>query len=148
MTMSGPLLLALRIILALSLYVFLGWAIWILWRDLNYQSKSLSDLFLPAITLTRKDIDPNEPLTFSSPELTIGRDPACDIFFQDKTISAQHARISFHHNHWWIEDLNSRNGTMLNSESVLEPLVLTSGDALKCGQIDFEVMIGATDVTS
>ncbi|MFU8774027.1 MAG: FHA domain-containing protein, partial [Anaerolineales bacterium] len=55
---------------------------------------------------------------------------------------AQHARLSFHHNQWWIEDMGSKNGTFLNQQFVATPLVVTSGDELLFGQVRIIVMLG------
>ena len=75
------------------------------------------------------------------PELTIGRDPACNCVISDSTVSAQHARLVFRQGQWWVEDLRSTNGTYLNQELVLDPLVITSGDHLRCGQAQFVITI-------
>ena len=69
----------------------------------------------------------------------MGRDPASDLYIEDKTISARHAKLSYHHGQWWVEDLRSTNGTFLNDEPVQEPLVLASGDRLRFGQVQWQV---------
>ena len=48
----------------------------------------------------------------------IGRDTHCDLSVMDEALSAHHARITFHHGQWWLEDLNSTNGTFLNREKL------------------------------
>jgi pSer/pThr/pTyr-binding forkhead associated (FHA) protein len=57
------------------------------------------------------------------------------VCFGDDTVSARHARLSYHHNQWWVEDLQSRNGTYLNDERVSVPTVIVSGDELRYGQV-------------
>ncbi len=42
---------------------------------------------------------------FIQAEVTIGRDPACECPVADEAVSARHARLSYHHNQWWLEDL-------------------------------------------
>jgi pSer/pThr/pTyr-binding forkhead associated (FHA) protein len=140
--MSGPVFLILRLILVLSLYAFLGWALWTIWRDLKRQSQGLLTWQAPPITLLRQTEQAFVPLHFSASEILIGRDPLCDCCLDDKTVSADHARLSYHHNQWWIEDLQSRNGTFLNQEPVSTPVVVTSGDDLRVGQVSFIVEIG------
>jgi len=46
--------------------------------------------------------------------LTIGRNPASDICIADGSVSREHAQISYVNNAWTIEDLGSRNGTLLD----------------------------------
>jgi pSer/pThr/pTyr-binding forkhead associated (FHA) protein len=57
----------------------------------------------------------------------------CDIPLPDETVSARHARLTYHHGQWWLEDLGSTNGTHLNDELLSVPTVLTSGDEIRCG---------------
>ncbi len=55
--------------------------------------------------------------------LTIGRDPKCDVCIDDGSVSRRHAQVSYISGQWWLEDLGSSNGTLLNgaliSKSVL-----------------------------
>ena len=140
--MSGPILLALRIAIAAALYAFLGWGLWLLWRDLRRQSHLLGAAVNPALMMTRQGSDPPVIYRFTSPEVTIGRDTTCECRLDDPIISARHARLSFHHSQWWIEDLHSRNGTFLNDEPVRSQVVVTSGDSLRCGTLVFLLTIG------
>ena len=78
---------------------------------------------------------------FTALEAKLGRDPASDLVLEDKTISAQHARLTYHHRQWWIEDLRSTNGTYLNEEPVTAPIVLTDGDHLRLGGLVFQVQL-------
>lgn len=143
--MSGQILLVLRIILAAALYIFLGWALLTLWQDLKHQSKSLVNRQPIPITLLRRINDGAKSYSFTTPEITIGRDPACDYPLDDKTVSAQHTRLYYRHSQWWVEDLRSTNGTFLNQEPVSTPLVLTAGDQLRCGEVVFTISIGESE---
>jgi hypothetical protein len=140
--MSGLILLLLRIALAISLYAFLGWGLYTLWQDLKEQASTLVSRQPPPITLSGLLAVESGPYRFITPEITIGRDPACDCTLDDQTVSAQHTRLSFHQGQWWVEDLRSTNGTFLNQESVVAPLVITNGDELRCGQVVFSISIG------
>ncbi len=51
-------------------------------------------------------------------EITIGRDPASDIFLNDITVSRRHARIFFEKNEAFIEDLGSLNGIFVDGKRV------------------------------
>ncbi len=140
--MSGPVVLVLRILLAVSLYAFLAWAFVSLWRDIKQQGALLAARKVPPISLSiaRGESSPQER-HFIQSEVTIGRDPACECPVDDESISARHARLSFHHNQWWLEDLDSTNGTQLNQEKLAMPTVIISEDEFKCGDTRFVISL-------
>jgi pSer/pThr/pTyr-binding forkhead associated (FHA) protein len=141
--MSGSIVLALRLIMALALYSFLGWAIYLLWRDINRQGKSIAGRRVPNIGITMQPASGNQTeMHFSQPELIMGRDPGCDIpILGDDTVSTRHAQLSYHHGQWWVKDLASTNGTLLNQTQIKMPTVITSGDEIKCGNVQLLVNI-------
>ena len=139
--MSGPILLILRLLMALALYAFLGMVFLILWRDMKRQSELLSYRKVPTIKLENLSKGNAETYQFNTSEVSIGRDPASDCHLIDDTVSANHAQLSYHHHNWWLEDLGSKNGTYLNQENADETLVLTSGDQIRCGQVILLVSI-------
>jgi hypothetical protein len=142
--MSGPVLLILRVVLAVSLYAFLGLAFYLVWRDLREQVQISASRKPQTLTLCRHVGNEILTLSFYLAEIIIGRDPACDFILEDSTVSAQHTRLLFRQGHWWVEDLRSTNGTYLNQEPVTSPLVVTSGDDLRCGQITLSISLGET----
>ena len=99
--MSAPFLLVLRIGLTLSLYAFISWALFMLWRSLREQSQVLATRKTPSITLSIL-AENAEALNkeFNQPEITIGRDPHCEISLESETVSALHARLTYHHGQW------------------------------------------------
>jgi pSer/pThr/pTyr-binding forkhead associated (FHA) protein len=132
--MSGPVVLVLRLLLTVSLYAFLVWAFMSLWRDIKLQSSIMAARFIPPINLTfARDNQISQMRHFVQAEVTIGRDPACEFPVEDDAISARHARLSYHHNQWWLEDLGSTNGTLINHEKLAIPTVVISGDEFRCG---------------
>jgi len=142
--MSGIVVLILRILIDILLFGFLAWAMLTIWRDLKAQSQSLSAPDIPTITLTRvrEDEAGEESQPFvNQAEVTIGRSALSDYPIADDTVSARHARLSYHHNQWWVEDLQSTNGTFLNDERVSVPTVIVSGDELLCGQVSLIIKL-------
>lgn len=127
--------------MVLALYGFLAWALWTLWLDMRAQGAWMVSSRLPTLRLSWDDGGSARTLELSAPEGIIGRDPASDLRVDDETVSARHARLSYHHAQWWIEDLNSRNGTFVNGQVVAEAVVLTSGDELRCGRVVMRVHI-------
>ena len=134
--MSGPIVLALRVLLALALYLFLGLALWMLWQDLRRTVLKAADRKVPLIRLEiQTDHQTPRVSAFSQPQVLLGRDPACDVSLTDASVSARHALLSFHHGQWWLDDLGSSNGTLLNHEKLETATVLTAGDEIECGRV-------------
>ncbi len=140
--MSGVLLLVIRLIAAIVLYTFVGWAFFLLWKELRQQTSIFENRQIPPLSLVVNSGDSNNPALFHQTEIVIGRDPNCDFTIQDELVSARHARIAYHHAQWWIEDLSSRNGTKLNQDPILTPTVIISGDLLQCGKTAVQIRIG------
>jgi pSer/pThr/pTyr-binding forkhead associated (FHA) protein len=137
---SASLLLAMRVLMALTLYGFLTWCFVTMWRDLQQQAQNLAKQRVPPLRIALiGDKTASEELRFTAPEITIGRHPSCEWMLPNDTVSSRHARLVFHHDQWWLEDLDSRNGTFLNGEAVGAPAVLTNQDNIRCGQVSFSV---------
>ena len=71
----------------------------------------------------------------------IGTDPnSCDIVFHDTSVSRQHARISVtNEEQIFIEDLNSRNGTLVDGESLKAKKLLPPNIVVTLGTTSFIV---------
>jgi phosphoserine phosphatase RsbU/P len=66
-------------------------------------------------------------------ELVIGRDATCDVPLEDASTSRRHARLFRDANGaYWIEDLRSKNGTLLNGQPVTTSPV-GDGDQITVG---------------
>ena len=146
--MSAPFVLALRVLLAVSLYAFLGWALFTLWYELRSHGALLAAKKIPGINLTIQ-IEEQLPFQqyFTQAEILLGRDAHCDIPLPDDTVSVRHARLSYHHGQWWLEDLGSTNGTRLNNDKVAIPTVVINGDQVECGKASITINLG-TDSTN
>jgi pSer/pThr/pTyr-binding forkhead associated (FHA) protein len=139
--MSGVFVLVVRSLVSLSLYVFLGTALYIIWQELRTQSELARATQIPVLTISPINDGDINPVEFTIPEVIIGRDPACSFSIQDETVSSRHARMSYHHNQWWVEDLGSTNGSYLNDDRVYTPTVVISGDEIRCGQIILKILV-------
>jgi pSer/pThr/pTyr-binding forkhead associated (FHA) protein len=73
----------------------------------------------------------------------IGRADDCHLRPKSDAISRNHCVILVSDDEVVIRDLNSRNGTILNGEKVKGDDVLATGDVLKIGKIEFELVIKA-----
>ncbi|HEX2997968.1 MAG TPA: FHA domain-containing protein [Anaerolineales bacterium] len=144
--MTATIVLILRLLLAIALYAFLGWALWTLLQEFKQQGDKLASQKKPVITLViQMGRDTENKRQFLQPEIMIGRDPNCDINLIDEAVSAHHARLAHHHGQWWLEDLNSTNGTFLNREKLTTAAVVITGDQFKCGNTVFGIRVEDSD---
>ncbi|GAB4462089.1 MAG: FHA domain-containing protein [Anaerolineales bacterium] len=140
--MTAIVVLALRIGLAVLLYVFLWRVTQTLWQEIKGQSAFILSQKAPGIHVSvRPESGAEINYHFRQSEIIIGRSSNCDISLKDEALSARHARLSFHHGQWWLEDLGSTNGTFLNQDRIKVPAVVITGDQFKCGGAFFSLRI-------
>jgi pSer/pThr/pTyr-binding forkhead associated (FHA) protein len=65
--------------------------------------------------------------------VTVGRAPDNDVVVGDPATSGRHGRIEVRAGAFWISDLGSTNGTLVNGEPVIERQLL-DGDLIAIGQ--------------
>jgi len=72
----------------------------------------------------------------SKPRITLGRSSAADFSFpNDNGLSRQHLAIASDGDEWAVEDLGSKNGTVLNGIRVAGRTPLKSGDRIMAGHL-------------
>jgi hypothetical protein len=133
----GLVLFVIRVILGLILYAFLGMILLFLWKEI--QSHRASEIHYPPAVLVSADGSNVEVSHSLIANNRIGRAADNTLVLQDETASAHHARLSFHEGQWWLEDLGSRNGTAVNGMALEGPLVLTYGDQIAFGRVEFRM---------
>jgi DNA-binding winged helix-turn-helix (wHTH) protein len=69
----------------------------------------------------------------SEGENLIGRDPASAVWLDVAGVSRRHARIVVHNQRAELEDLGSKNGTMLRDEPTTSRTLLRDGDSIRIG---------------
>jgi pSer/pThr/pTyr-binding forkhead associated (FHA) protein len=84
------------------------------------------------VLVVRKGPQPGERFFIDTPRLSIGRDPASDIFLNDMTVSRTHAIIECVGSRVKLTDAGSLNGTYVNGELV-EAAELSNGDTVQIG---------------
>lgn len=67
-------------------------------------------------------------------DVTLGRSQDCTIVLEDDFASGRHARLLRRGSDWYIEDLDSRNGTWLNNQRIDQVERLSAGAELRIGQ--------------
>ena len=138
--MSGVIVFILRILAVASLYSFLGWAIYTLWRQLQQKGSETTVSPAPEITLSVEEPEVIQQ-SFTIPEITLGREPICDLTIRNDTVSTYHARLRYRQKQWWVEDLQSTNGTFLNNERIYTPTVIISDEVIKLGKVAINISI-------
>jgi len=92
-----------------------------------------------------------ETLRKHPPGLTLGREPAlCQLVIDNDFVSAQHARIGLSGDELTIEDLNSGNGTIVNSNKLKRPYKaepLVDGSEIKLGEAVLKLTWAASPKT-
>jgi pSer/pThr/pTyr-binding forkhead associated (FHA) protein len=70
-------------------------------------------------------------------KVKIGRDPSNQVVIPDDTFTSRHhAWITFEEGDFWLEDLGSTNGTLLNGHPVVKRQVLSAGDKIRVGHTE------------
>ena len=85
------------------------------------------------------------PLT---PDAVLGRHPDCAIPLADDFISGHHARLTWEVGTWWLVDLGTLNGTLVNGDHIARPTQLRDGDVIRIGRVQARVALdppAATD---
>jgi serine phosphatase RsbU (regulator of sigma subunit) len=83
-----------------------------------------------AVLLAIQGLPQGEILTLEKETTILGRHPECDIVLDAGAISRQHARILTAGDEFYVEDLGSRNGTLVNGVSIHGRQRLLNGDRI------------------
>lgn len=141
-------LLGLRIVATVILYSFLGVAFYIIWQDLKQtwiRSTTVpqSSHRLRVVASAQNEslvVGEALPLQFVT---RLGRKPDNTIILNDASTSRHHARISYDNGTWWLEDLGSATGTLLNELPLSRPASLTDGDVIGIGVFRFKLEVAS-----
>lgn len=79
------------------------------------------------------DFEPEEE------DVIVGRSSDAEIAIPDRSMSRRHARLFLKGGEWLVEDLGSRNGTLLNGRRITEPTVVGIGTVLRIGSTTVNV---------
>ena len=77
---------------------------------------------------------PGATYSLEGDQLVIGRDSSSGVPINDAEVSRKHARLIFQGGKYVIEDLGSTNGTFVNGQRLVSPVVLKSGDVVSLGE--------------
>lgn len=69
--------------------------------------------------------------------ISLGRSPDADVRIDDRYASGIHARLFNRGGSYYVEDMNSTNGTLLNSAELHGEAELRPGDKIRIGDTEF-----------
>lgn len=72
------------------------------------------------------------------PRITLGRSARNDLCIEDPFASRLHAEVRKKGDSYWISDLGSANGTLLNEVRMTAPALLRDGDVIRIGETVIE----------
>jgi len=138
-------LFALRALLAVLLYGFLGLLLWLLWQDVRMAAKASQARFrrlgqLVVLESTLPAVAPGARFPLL-PVTSLGRAATNTAPIPDEAVSLEHALLHLREGQWWLEDLDSRNGTRLNDVPVTQPAPVVPGDVIVIGRIKLKIEI-------
>jgi FHA domain len=74
--------------------------------------------------------------------LSIGRSKEADVQIDDRYASSLHARVFSRDGRFYVEDMNSTNGTLLNGATLQGEAELIDGDTVQIGDTVFRLEVG------
>jgi FHA domain len=75
--------------------------------------------------------------------LSVGRSKEADVQIEDRYASSLHARVFSREGRFFVEDMNSTNGTLLNGATLVGEAELIDGDTVQIGDTVFRLEAGA-----
>lgn len=127
------LILVLRLLLTGLLYGFLVLTLYVIWRDLKAHTQEEPSPYAPASLISETPGTTDRRISLR-PVTAIGRASGNHLVVDDPFASANHAIVAWREDRWWLEDLDSHNGTYLNGVRIDRPQPLTSGDRIAIGE--------------
>ena len=131
---------AVRLLFLGLIYLFLARVVRALLRDLRAAAREPADRPGRLIILDSPSGEPPTGHSFGLDVITaLGRDVNNAIVIDDPFASAEHAVLTFRGRAWYVEDLESTNGTYVNGVPVERVAPLGFGDELQVGEVRFRL---------
>ncbi|MDF2761870.1 MAG: hypothetical protein K0S83_604 [Thermomicrobiales bacterium] len=143
---DGWLFAALRITFIASIYLFLFVVLRttvrelaVAARDMGGDERRAAGTGLIVLDAADSSLAPGAALSLE-PASSLGRVAGNTIVIDDPHTSARHAELRFARGQWWLRDLGSSNGTLLNDEPVRAVVGVRPGDVIQCGRVRFRLV--------
>jgi pSer/pThr/pTyr-binding forkhead associated (FHA) protein len=125
-----------RLLFLLLLYVFLFGIARMLLRDLTAASREPTTELGRLLVVASPAGEPAEGSSLSLDAITtLGRDVNNAVVVDDQFASTQHAVLTFRGRTWYVEDLDSTNGTFVNGSPVEGVAPVGYGDEVQIGRV-------------
>jgi hypothetical protein len=76
-----------------------------------------------------------QPIPLESTTINVGRGLSNDVILEDTRVSRHHVQLRYKNRRFWITDLGSTNGTLVNGERISET-ALRDGDVISLGGLE------------
>lgn len=131
-------LLILRLLSAAILLAFVGVIGWLLQREIDEVARDVQVTPVRGTLTVRQPDTPPRTIPLQ-PVLSIGRTAGNAVVLDNSYTSSRHALIVWRDNQWWVEDMNSRNGTLINDIPVEQPTAVMPGDLIMIGDVTLQL---------
>jgi hypothetical protein len=126
----------LRLMFLAMLYGFLWLVVRALIRDLRSAAREPTIELGRLVVVASPSGEPAAGAAFALDAITsLGRDVNNSIVLEDEFVSATHAALTYRGRAWYVEDLESTNGTFVNGSQVDGLAPIAFGDEIQLGQI-------------
>jgi hypothetical protein len=117
------------------LYLFLLLVVIAAWRELRPAAVARRrEAALEVLDPGRARLVPGERIGIVS-GATVGRTAGNTVRLEEDSVSSRHAVVGFESGQWWVEDLQSTNGTYVNQTRVTGRVPLRPGDVVQFGLV-------------
>jgi hypothetical protein len=126
----------LRLIFLAMLYAFLWMVVRALVRDLRSAAREPTIELGRLVVVASPSGEPPSGAAFALDAITsLGRDVNNSIVIDDEFVSTTHAALTYRGRAWYVEDLESTNGTVVNGSQVDGLAPIAFGDEIQIGQV-------------
>lgn len=132
-----------KYVIIILLYIIIIVALVIMYRDIrrpNRQSKRLKEYALEVVKSENKRDLPIGAIIPVDDLIKIGRKNDNNLVIEDEFVSSYHNKIYMRHENLIIQDLNSTNGTYVNSNKIKGEALLKVGDIVRIGNTILKVI--------
>lgn len=99
------------------------------------------------VLIIRDENQPAEQLPMPKDDITLGRGEECELVLDNRNISRQHIRIYKEADRYFVQDLDSKNGTWVNNQQLKGRRELQNGDEMRLAATTYIQFIGSGATT-